>query len=41
MSEIQEALQDAARLGYKAAENGENLEDIINNITVKPQGEQA
>jgi len=41
MSELQEALQDAARIGYKAAENGENLEDIINNITVKTQGEQA
>jgi len=40
MTEIQDALQDAARLGYKAAENGENLEEIINQITVKT-GEQA
>ena len=39
MSEIQDALQDAARLGYKAAENGENLEQLLNDITVK--GEQA
>jgi len=41
MSEVQEALQAAARMGYKAAENGENLEDVINQINVKPQGEQA
>lgn len=41
MSEIQDALQQAARLGYNAAENGENLEDVINQINVKPQGEQA
>ena len=39
MSEVQEALQAAARMGYKAAENGENLEQLLNDITVK--GEQA
>jgi len=39
MNEIEQPLQDAVRLGYKAAENGENLEDIINSISVQDEAE--
>lgn len=41
MSEIQEALRAAARMGYKAAENGENLEQILNDITVQKEASKA
>lgn len=34
MSEVKKALKDAARMGYKAAENGENLEEILKDIKV-------
>jgi hypothetical protein len=34
MSEVEEALHNAARMGYKAAENGENLEDVLKDIKV-------
>ena len=39
MSDVEQALHDAARLGYEAAENGENLEDILENITVQKGAE--
>lgn len=34
MSEVEDAIKDAVRTGYKAAENGENLEDILQNVKV-------
>lgn len=34
MSEVEQALHDAARMGYKAAENGKKLEDILKDIKV-------
>jgi len=40
MSEIEEALQEAVRMGYKAAENGENLQDKLEKIKVKDREAQ-
>ncbi len=39
MNDIEESHVQAAKLGYKAAENGENLEDVINSISVQDEAE--
>lgn len=41
MTEIEDALQDAVRMGYKAAENGENLEETLENIKVEQEAQKA
>jgi len=40
MSEVEEALHNAAKMGYQAAENGENLEEVLKDIKVT-DGETA
>jgi len=40
MNEVEEALHDAAQMGYKAEENGKKLEDVLDDIKVS-DGETA
>jgi len=41
MTEIEDALKRAIRIGYDAAENGENLEETLENIKVEQEAQEV
>jgi len=40
MSEAQQAIENAARLGFQAAQKGEDIDDLIQEV-IAEEGEQA